>query len=72
MNLDKNKWFDNVEKAMLAMARPYWKDGKVVRNCRCGQAVVYVREIRTLYNNYVQLRPSIRTVAKNRKFAGDI
>lgn len=72
MNLDKNKWFDNVEKAMLAMARPYWKDGEVARNCRCGQAVVYVREIRTLYNNYVHLRPGIRTVAKNREFIGDI
>ncbi len=72
MNLDKNKWFDNVEKAMLAMAQPFWKDGEVARQCRCGQAVVYVREIRTLYNNYVQLKPTIRTVSRSRKYSSDI
>lgn len=53
--LDKNKWFDNVETAMLAMAKPYWKEGETTRDCRCGQTVVYVRDIRTLYNNYVRL-----------------
>ena len=72
MNLDKNKWFDNVEKAMLAMSQPFWKDGEVARQCRCGQAVVYVREIRTLYNNYVQLRPAIRTAARSRKYGSEI
>ncbi len=64
MGLDKNSWFDNVEKAMLALAKPYKKEGEVVRNCRCGQTVVYVREIRTLYNNYVRLT-QITQVAQN-------
>lgn len=55
MGLDKDLWFDNVEIAMLAQAKPYTKDGKQVRYCRCGQAVVYVREIRTRYFNYIRL-----------------
>ncbi len=55
MGLDKNQWFDNVESAMLALAKPYNKDGEQVRYCRCGQTVVYVREIRTRYFNYIRL-----------------
>ena len=55
MGLDKNKWFKNVELAMLSMAKPYKKNRKKVRNCRCGQTVVYVREIRTRYFNYIRL-----------------
>lgn len=55
MGLNPNKWFGNVEKAMLAMAQPFKKDGELIRNCRCGETVVYVHEIRTLYNNYVRL-----------------
>lgn len=61
MNLDASRWFDNVEVAMLALARPYWKDGEVHRQCRCGQTVVYVRDIRTRYNNYVRLTGTVRT-----------
>jgi len=63
MGLDENRWFDNVEIAMLRLARPYERDGEVLRNCRCGQAVVYVREIKALYNNYLQLTRSVRTVS---------
>jgi peptidoglycan lytic transglycosylase F len=55
MGLDKNQWFDNVELAMMALAKPYMKDGEQVRYCRCGQTVVYVREIRTRYFNYIRL-----------------
>jgi membrane-bound lytic murein transglycosylase F len=58
MGLDKNKWFDNVELAMMALAKPYMKDGEQVRYCRCGQTVVYVREIRTRYFNYIRLTDS--------------
>jgi membrane-bound lytic murein transglycosylase F len=64
MNLDGNRWFDNVEVAMLRLARPYRKNGELVRACRCGQTVVYVREIRTLYNNYLRLSESVRAAAK--------
>ena len=55
MGLDKNVWFKNVEIAMLGLAKPYYKDGEQVRYCRCGQTVVYVREIRTRYFNYIRL-----------------
>ena len=55
MGLDSNRWFGNVEKAMLALSRPYPREGEVRRLCRCGQAVVYVREIRSLFHNYVRL-----------------
>ena len=55
MGLDANRWFGNVEKAMLVLAQPVEKDGEMVRNCRCGQTVAYVKEIRNLYHNYVRL-----------------
>jgi len=55
MGLDSDRWFGNVEKAMLALAEPYIEEGEVRRLCRCGQAVIYVREIRSLYHNYVRL-----------------
>lgn len=55
MGLDKNVWFDNVEVAMMELAKPFMKDGEQVRYCRCGQTVVYVREIRTRYFNYIRL-----------------
>ena len=70
MHLNSNRWFDNVEKAMLAMSRPYRRDGEVVRYCRCGQTVVYVRDIRTLYNNYVQLTQSLKTAATESSLDG--
>ncbi len=63
MGLDKNQWFDNVEVAMMGLAKPYMKDGKKVQYCRCGQTVVYVREIRTRYFNYIRLM-------ETQKFAG--
>ena len=55
MGLDSNRWFGNVEKAMLALSKPYTRDGELRRLCHCGQAVIYVREIRSLYHNYVRL-----------------
>lgn len=66
MGLDQDRWFNNVEKAMLAMARPYERDGEIVRDCRCGQTVVYVRDIRTRYNNYVRLTQSVQMAAAER------
>ncbi len=55
MGLNKDLWFDNVELAMMTLAKPYMKNGEQVRYCRCGQTVVYVREIRTRYFNYIRL-----------------
>lgn len=72
MGLDKNKWFDNVEKAMLALAKPFWDGETPQRNCRCGQTVVYVRDIRTLYNNYVRLTQSVKTASHQTRLSQDI
>ena len=50
--LNPDKWFDNVEVAMRQMTRSYFisKAG-----CRCGQAIIYVRAIRSLYYAYRNL-----------------
>jgi membrane-bound lytic murein transglycosylase F len=66
MGLDADRWFGNVEKAMMALAKPYKKDGEIVRNCRCGETVVYVHEIRVLYNNYVRLTQTVRLAANSK------
>jgi membrane-bound lytic murein transglycosylase F len=59
MGLDADRWFNHVEKAMLILSKPYTKNGDIVRYCRCGQTASYVRDIKTLYNNYVRLtRPA--------------
>lgn len=50
--LDPDRWFDNVEKAMLMLARPeYYRDARhgYVRGI---EPVTYVRDIRELYNAY--------------------
>lgn len=65
MGLDKNRWFGNVEKAMLMLAKPFEREGEMIRHCRCGQAVVYVREIRTLYNNYVRLTQATQIAGRD-------
>jgi membrane-bound lytic murein transglycosylase F len=64
MKLDKNRWFNNVELAMLKMGRPYKSNGETVRDCQCGQTVAYVREISTLYNNYLRLTRSVKAAAE--------
>lgn len=45
--LDPDRWFGNVEAAMREMSRPGAESG-----CRCGQAIAYVRSIRSLYYAY--------------------
>jgi membrane-bound lytic murein transglycosylase F len=56
MDLDPDRWFDNVELAMLSFAKPIPSDdGGQLRACRCGQAAVYVRDIRSRYNSYLHL-----------------
>lgn len=57
MGLNPDRWFDNVEKAMLTMAEN--------TACRCGQPVVYVREIRARYHNYVRLMRAAQFAARN-------
>ena len=45
LGLDPGRWFGNVETVMRGMARSG-------RGCRCGETVVYVRRIRSLYTTY--------------------
>ena len=57
MGLDSNKWFGNVEKAMLLLSK---KDiAKKVRYgyCRCEEPVNYVSQIQNRYDHYVQIVP---------------
>lgn len=52
---DPNRWFNNVEKAMLLLAQP--KYAKQARHgyCRGGEPVKYVSHIQTLYEAYVEV-----------------
>jgi membrane-bound lytic murein transglycosylase F len=54
MKLDPNRWTNNVELAMLELARP--RGGG--RDRRYGQAIVYVRAIQSLYGSYRTLMVS--------------
>lgn len=45
--LDPDRWFGNVEVAMREMSQP-----GTDFSCRCGQAITYVRAIRSLYYAY--------------------
>ena len=49
--LNPDKWFGNVEVAMRQMTRSYW-ESRSGSGCRCGQAVIYVSSIRSLYYAY--------------------
>ena len=54
LGLDPNRWFGNVEKAMLKLREPrYFKNARY-GYCRGGEAVAYVSKIQTLYDVYVQ------------------
>jgi membrane-bound lytic murein transglycosylase F len=64
MGLNKNAWFNNVEIAMLRLAVPRKYNGYKIRECQCGQTVVYVREIRTLYNNYLRLTQAAKAASR--------
>lgn len=49
--LNPDKWFGNVETAMKEMTRSYW-ESRSGSGCRCGQAIIYVSSIRSLYYAY--------------------
>lgn len=61
--LDPDKWFGNVEVAMRELAQKQTMGG-----CPCGQAIVYVRSIRSLYYAYRNVQLAARDVpSQNRK-----
>ena len=50
---DPNKWFDNVERAMLLLSRPEYARQTRHGYCRGREPVNYVREIRSRYEAYL-------------------
>jgi membrane-bound lytic murein transglycosylase F len=56
--LDPNRWFGNVEHAMLLLSRPQYAQSSPHGYCRCSEPVRYVRDVRTRYNAYVEMAGS--------------
>jgi len=54
IGLNPNRWFENVEKAMLLLSKREYSVRARHGYCRCGEPVAYVREIRQRYNAYVK------------------
>lgn len=52
MGLNPNKWFGNVEKAMLMLSKPKYYRKARYGYCRCTEPVKYVSEIKTRYEDY--------------------
>lgn len=63
--LDPDRWFGNVEEALLLLGRQMQEDNEAGRGCGCRQTVAYVREIRSRYHHYVRLTQATR-LATNR------
>jgi membrane-bound lytic murein transglycosylase F len=57
MDLNPDKWFDNVEKAMLLLQKPRYYTKARHGYCRGSEPVRYVREIQGYYDAYVELVP---------------
>jgi len=55
MNLRDDKWFDNVEKAMLLLQQPKYYKKTRYGYCRGNEPVNYVREIQQRYLSYVDI-----------------
>lgn len=55
--LNPNKWFGNVEKAMLLLQKPEYAKKARYGYCRCSEPVKYVSEIQTRYDAYSKLVP---------------
>ncbi|HXV75528.1 MAG TPA: transporter substrate-binding domain-containing protein [Candidatus Polarisedimenticolaceae bacterium] len=52
--LNPNRWFGNVERAMLLLDRPDYARDTRFGYCRCTEPVNYVREIVARYNAYIE------------------
>lgn len=58
LGLNPNRWFDNVEKAMLLLSRRTYARQARHGYCRGSEPVNYLREIRSRYNAYTLARTS--------------
>ena len=57
MGLNPNKWFRNVEQAMLLLSKREIAKKARYGFCRCEEPVKYVSEIQDRYDHYVQTVP---------------
>lgn len=55
LGLDRNVWFDNVEKAMLKLSEPRYFNKARYGYARGAEPVQYVRNISTLYRAYTEI-----------------
>ncbi|HEY8211525.1 MAG TPA: transporter substrate-binding domain-containing protein [Myxococcaceae bacterium] len=55
--LDPNRWFENVERAMLLLEKPQYYQRARFGYCRGSEPVKYVSQIQNRYDNYVKLFP---------------
>ena len=53
--LNPNRWFDNVEKAMLLLSRRQYARQAHHGYCRGSEPVNYLREIRSRYKAYTRI-----------------
>ncbi|MCP3981033.1 MAG: transporter substrate-binding domain-containing protein [bacterium] len=53
LGYNPNRWFGNVEQAMLLLSRPKYAGQAPHGYCRCNEPVEYVREIRERYRAFV-------------------
>jgi membrane-bound lytic murein transglycosylase F len=53
--LDSERWFGQVEEAMLLKQKPEYASRSRFGYCRCGEPVKYVREIRDRYEAYTRV-----------------
>ena len=54
LKLDPDRWFGNVEQAILKLREPRYYQKARYGYCRGGEVVAYVSKIQTLYDVYVQ------------------
>ena len=54
-DLDPDKWFGAVEKAMRLLSKPQWAGKVRYGYCRCNEPVRYVSEIQTRYGSYAEV-----------------
>ena len=60
--LDPDKWFDNVEQAILLLSQPEHARAAQHGYCRGREPVQYVREIRSRYEAYLETLSTEQTV----------
>ncbi len=53
--LNPDRWFGNVEQAMLLLQKPQFAAQSRYGYCRCSEPVRYVRQIRSRYNAYLEM-----------------